>query len=239
MLREIVFDTETTGFDPKNGDKLVEIGALELINHIPTGNVYHQYINPLREVPEQAFQVHGLSTEFLKNYPRFSEIATDFLNFVGDDGILVAHNAHDFDMMFINYELKHNGFKTLENHEVIDTLEIARNKFPNARNSLDALCTRFNIDNSKRTKHGALLDAELLAEVYLELLGGAEPSMNFGETKKDEKEVVFLNNKDKKIRQARVFNIPQEELDAHTAFLKEKINEPLWLQGETVNGENS
>lgn len=239
MLREIVFDTETTGFDPKSGDKLVEIGALELINHIPTGNVYHQYINPLREVPEQAFQVHGLSTEFLKNYPRFSEIAPDFLNFVGDDGILVAHNAFDFDMKFINYELKHNGFRTLENHEVIDTLEIARNKFPGARNSLDALCTRFNIDNSKRTKHGALLDAELLAEVYLELLGGAEPSMNFNEVKENKQEVVFFSTNNKKIRQARVFDLSDEELKIHEDFLKNKINQAIWLQDEDINVENS
>ena len=146
MLREIVFDTETTGFDPHQGDKLVEIGAIELINHIPTGRTYHQYINPLRDMPEEAFKVHGLSTEFLQNYPRFSEIAKDFLNFVGDDGIMVAHNAQ-FDMNFVNYELKHNGFDTLKDHEVVDTLEIAKAKFPSARNNLDALCKRFNIDN--------------------------------------------------------------------------------------------
>ena len=178
MLREIVFDTETTGLSAEQGDRLVEIGAIELINHLPTGRTYHQYINPLREVPEDAFKVHGLSTEFLQNYPKFSDIAKDFLSFVGDDGILVAHNA-GFDMGFINYELKHNGFETLEKHEVIDTLQIARQKFTGAHNSLDALCRRFKIDNSKRTLHGALLDAELLSEVYLELLGGAEPSMNF------------------------------------------------------------
>ena len=213
MLREIVFDTETTGFDPHQGDKLVEIGAIELINHIPTGRTYHQYINPLRDMPEEAFKVHGLSTEFLQNYPRFSEIAKDFLNFVGDDGIMVAHNAQ-FDMNFVNYELKHNGFDTLKDHEVVDTLEIAKAKFPSARNNLDALCKRFNIDNSKRTKHGALLDAELLAEVYLELLGGAEPTMN-------------LNTEEKVVTTADNQNTHEKN---HEAFLNQKIKEALWLK---------
>ena len=226
MLREIVFDTETTGFDPHQGDKLVEIGAIELINHIPTGRTYHQYINPLRDVPEDAFKIHGLSTEFLQNYPRFSEIAKDFLSFVGDDGIMVAHNA-PFDMSFINYELKHNGFDTLNNHEVIDTLEIAKSKFPGARNNLDALCHRYNIDNSKRTKHGALLDAELLAEVYLELLGGAEPSMNLSVEVQKTQEVNTVQNK---VYQVRHFDITQEEEQAHQNFLENKIKEAIWLK---------
>ena len=226
MLREIVFDTETTGFDPHQGDKLVEIGAIELINHIPTGRTYHQYINPLRDVPEDAFKIHGLSTEFLQNYPRFSEIAKDFLSFVGDDGIMVAHNA-PFDMSFINYELKHNGFETLANHEVIDTLEIAKSKFPGSRNNLDALCHRYNIDNSKRTKHGALLDAELLAEVYLELLGGAEPSMNLNIEVQKIQEVNTVQNR---IYEVRHFDITQEEEQAHQNFLENKIKEAIWLK---------
>ena len=229
MLREIVFDTETTGFNPHEGDRLVEIGAIELINHIPTGKTYHQYINPLRDVPEEAFQVHGLSTEFLQNYPRFSEVAKDFLNFVGDDGILVAHNA-TFDMSFVNYELKHNGFDTLKNHEVVDTLEIAKSKFPGARNNLDALCKRFNIDNSKRTKHGALLDAELLAEVYLELLGGVEPSMNLDEVHNSKQTistpVVLKATKHKE----RHFDLTEEEILNHETFLKEKIKDAVWLK---------
>jgi len=229
MLREIVFDTETTGFDPHQGDKLVEIGAIELINHIPTGRTYHQYINPLRDMPEEAFKVHGLSTEFLQNYPRFSEIATDFLNFVGDDGIMVAHNAQ-FDMNFVNYELKHSGFDTLKDHEVVDTLEIAKAKFPSARNNLDALCKRFNIDNSKRTKHGALLDAELLAEVYLELLGGAEPTMNLNT---EEKVVTTADNQnigEKKYLKPRDFILSEEDEKNHEAFLNQKIKEALWLK---------
>lgn len=229
MLREIVFDTETTGLNPKEGDKLVEIGAIELINHIPTGRTYHQYINPMREMPEEAFKIHGLSTEFLSNYPKFSDIAKDFLNFIGEDGIMVAHNA-TFDMNFVNYELKHNGFNTLENHEVVDTLEIAKSKFPGARNNLDALCKRFNIDNSKRTKHGALLDAELLAEVYLELLGGAEPTMSFEPKSSDfsKTETHIINTK---VYEKRSFNITDEEQKQHEAFLQNNLKDALWLKG--------
>ncbi len=227
MLREIVFDTETTGLNPHEGDKLVEIGALELINHLPTGRTYHQYINPLREVPEDAVKIHGLTTEFLKNYPRFSQIAEDFLNFVGDDGVLVAHNA-SFDMNFINYELKHGGFNTLNHHQVVDTLEIAKSKFPGARNNLDALCRRFNIDNSKRTKHGALLDAELLAEVYLELLGGAEPSMNFHIEQNISKKEVNVQSI-KNFKPSRNFLINNKEQEEHEKFLKNKINNAIWL----------
>ena len=230
MLREIVFDTETTGFRPEEGDKLVEIGAIELVNHIPTGRTYHQYINPMRDMPEEAFKIHGLSTEFLKNYPKFSDIAKDFLSFVGDDGIMVAHNAIGFDMRFLNYELKHNGFDTLENHEVVDTLEIAKSKFPGGRNNLDALCKRFNIDNSKRTKHGALLDAELLAEVYLELLGGAEPTMSLEQSKPETSN--FESNKTSlKIYPKRSFSLTEEEQKEHEDFLKSNIKEALWLKG--------
>jgi len=230
MLREIVFDTETTGFKPEEGDKLVEIGAIELINHIPTGRTYHQYINPMRDMPQEAFNVHGLSTEFLSHYPKFSDIAKDFLSFVGDDGIMVAHNAIGFDMRFLNYELKHNGFDTLENHEVVDTLEIAKSKFPGGRNNLDALCKRFNIDNSKRTKHGALLDAELLAEVYLELLGGAEPTMSLEQTTPEISNIE--NNKtSSKTYKKRSFTLSDEEQKEHEDFLKNNIKEALWLKG--------
>lgn len=230
MLREIVFDTETTGLNPKEGDRLVEIGAIELINHIPTGHTYHQYINPMRDVPEEAFKIHGLSNEFLNNYPKFSDIAKDFLAFVGDDGVMVAHNA-SFDMNFVNYELKHNGFDTLDNHEVIDTLRIAKSKFPGAKsNSLDALCKRFNVDNSKRTKHGALLDAELLAEVYLELLGGAEPTMSF---EQNEKASAADNYQEQSLKTytKRSFPINDEEAKLHEDFLKSDIKDALWLKG--------
>lgn len=229
MVREIVFDTETTGFKPEEGERLIEIGAIELINHIPTGRTYHQYINPEKEVPEEAFKVHGLNYEFLKDYPKLSEIAQDFIDFVGEDGILVAHNA-TFDINFINYEFKHHGFKTYSWDRVVDTLEIARNKFPGQRNSLDALCRRFNVDNSARTKHGALLDAELLAEVYLELLGGAEPTMKLETTSQNISLNKTFSENDKLYHQPRDFPLSEEELTMHQTFLEEKIKKPIWLK---------
>ena len=178
-MREIVFDTETTGFDPSDGHKIIEIGAVELDNHLPTGRTYHQYINPERDVPLEAVNVHGLTEEFLKDYPLFSEVVDGFLEFVGD-ATLVAHNA-TFDMNFINYQLKHGGFPVLKN-KVIDTLVMARTKFPGAPATLDALCRRYEIDNSNRTLHGALLDSELLAEVYLELIGGRQRNFGLNDT---------------------------------------------------------
>jgi DNA polymerase-3 subunit epsilon len=174
-MREISFDTETTGLNPRGGDRLVEIGGVELINHVPTGNAYHVYINPQRDMPEGAFKVHGLSEEFLSDKPLFEQVADEFLEFVGD-GTLVIHNAA-FDMGFINMELERCGRRTISNTQVIDTLEIARRKHPSGPNSLDALCSRYGIDNSKRVKHGALLDAEILAEVYLEMIGGKQRAL--------------------------------------------------------------
>ncbi len=171
-MREIVWDTETTGFDPESGDRLVEIGAVELFNHMPTGNTYHQYINPERTMPQEAFAVHGLGDEFLAEKPVFKEVAQKFLDFIGDSKI-VAHNAK-FDMRFINAELKWIGVAPIPMSQSVDTLEIARKKFPGAQNSLDALCRRFGISTA-REKHGALLDSEILAEVYLELIGGRQP----------------------------------------------------------------
>ena len=228
MLREIVFDTETTGLSPQEGDKLVEIGAVELINHMPTGRTYHQYINPERDVPEEVVKVHGLTYDFLKNYPKLYEIAQDFIDFVGDDGILVAHNA-SFDINFINYEFKHKGFPTYPQSRVIDTLEIAREKFPGARNNLDALCRRFNIDNSARTKHGALLDAELLSEVYLELLGGAEPTMKLDAEVVSERKAE-QGQTSRVYRQARNFPLSEQELQEHEKFLTDKITDAIWLK---------
>ncbi|WP_350335746.1 DNA polymerase III subunit epsilon [Coralliovum pocilloporae] len=178
-MREIVLDTETTGLDPKTGDRLVEIGGVELINHIPTGNVYHQYINPERDMPEEAFRVHGLSAEFLSDKPVFADVARAFVDFAAG-AKLVIHNAA-FDMGFINHELRGHGYDPIGNEHVIDTLMMARRKHPAGPNSLDALCSRYGIDNSKRTRHGALLDAELLAEVYIELLGGKQSNLGFGD----------------------------------------------------------
>lgn len=172
-MREIVLDTETTGFDPFTGDRIVEIGAVELHNHVPTGRTYHQYINPERAMPDDAFQVHGLGDDFLRDKPKFAAIAGAFLTFIGD-AKLVIHNA-SFDMKFLNAELGWMGKPSLPMDQAIDTLEIARKKFPGSPASLDALCRRFSIDNSSRTLHGALLDSEILAEVYLELIGGRQP----------------------------------------------------------------
>jgi len=172
-MREIVLDTETTGFDPESGDRIVEIGAVELWNHVATGKTYHQYINPKRAMPEEAFKVHGLGDEFLRDKPVFSDIAQDFVDFIGD-AKLVIHNAA-FDVKFLNAELKWVNRPQIPWEQAIDTLAIARQKFPGSPASLDALCRRFNIDNSSRTLHGALLDSEILAEVYLELIGGRQP----------------------------------------------------------------
>ncbi len=187
-MREIVLDTETTGFEPADGDRLVEIGAIELYNHLPTGRVYHQYINPERSMPRGAYEVHGIGPDLLdppepakpgqvilRDKPLFKSVGQAFLDFVGD-AKLVIHNAA-FDMKFLNFELQKAGFPGIPNNRAIDTLAIARTKFPGSPASLDALCRRFGVDNSSRDKHGALLDSELLAEVYLELVGGRQPDL--------------------------------------------------------------
>jgi len=174
-MREIVLDTETTGFEPSEGDRLVEIGAIELFNHMPTGRTYHQYINPGRSMPAEAFAIHGLGDDFLRDQPRFAEVADAFLEFI-QGGRLVIHNAA-FDMKFLNAELGWIKKPPLPTDTVIDTLLIARRKFPGSPASLDALCRRFGVDNSNRELHGALLDSEILAEVYLELMGGRQPDL--------------------------------------------------------------
>lgn len=227
-MREIVLDTETTGFDPYAGDRLVEIGCVELINHMPTGNTYHQYINPERDVPEDVVKVHGLTTEFLQDKPVFKEIAQDFLDFIGSDK-LVIHNA-SFDMKFLNAELSWIHRDILPMEQSIDTLLIARKLFPGARVNLNELCKRFDVDNSKRTKHGALLDAELLAEVYLELLGGREPGFILDSKNTPsvlELKADTIQTDQKPQRPARPAVYLPGELEAHEAFMK-KINSPLW-----------
>lgn len=174
-MREVILDTETTGLDPLQGHRIVEIGAIELLNHLPTGRSYHTYLNPERDMPKDAEAVHGLSTEFLGDKPAFASVAVEFLDFIADS-VLVIHNA-SFDMGFLNSELARAGHQPLVGERVIDTLQLARRKHPMGPNNLDALCKRYNVDNSKRAKHGALLDAELLAEVYLELIGGRQTSL--------------------------------------------------------------
>jgi len=174
-LREIVLDTETTGLDPRDGHRVVEIGCVELLNHLPTGETFHVYLNPERDMPDEAFQIHGLSAEFLSDKPTFADIAQDFTDFIRDT-VLVIHNA-SFDARFLNAELARVDQPAIAEEQLLDTLAIARARHPTGPVSLDALCRRYGIDNSGREKHGALLDSELLAEVYLELIGGRQPDL--------------------------------------------------------------
>jgi DNA polymerase III subunit epsilon len=185
-MREIIFDTETTGLSPREGHRLVEIGCIEVINRFPTGKVFHKYLNPERDMPFEAFEIHGLSSEFLKDKPLFADVANEFEAFISG-AQLVAHNA-GFDIGFINAEFARVGKPPITMDRVVDTVVLARRKFPGAKASLDALCARFGVDNSKRTKHGALLDAEILAEVYSELLGGKQSALVLDQTQ--EREVV-------------------------------------------------
>lgn len=226
-MREIVLDTETTGMDPVDGDKLVEIGCIELENHMPTGRTYHQYINPERDVPAEAVAVHGLTYERLKKEPTFGEVVGDFLDFIGNDAKLVIHNA-EFDMKFINAEIKTYGFASVDPKRVIDTLAMARKKFPGSPANLDALCRRFNIDNTSRTLHGALLDSELLAEVYLELLGGRQRGLGIDVVQEEREETVEISVKKERIfRPAREFEVSAEELEAHQKMM-DYLNDPIW-----------
>lgn len=230
-IRQIVFDTETTGFDPAEGHKIIEIGAVEVLNYIPTGKTFHRYINPERDVPLEAVNVHGLTEAFLKDYDIFSVVVPDFLEFIGD-AALVAHNA-EFDMNFMNYQLKHGGFPILKN-QVIDTLVIARQKFPGAPANLDALCRRYDIDNSNREFHGALLDSELLAEVYIELMGGRQRGLELDDdasTNTVQQASARENTRPKKPqREPRIFELCESELKAHQEMLEKEIKSPIWNQ---------
>jgi DNA polymerase-3 subunit epsilon len=229
-MREIVLDTETTGFDPETGDRLVEIGAVELKGHMPTGRTYHQYINPEREVPQEAVDVHGLTLDFLRDKPLFHEIVEDFLEFIGDDAKLVIHNAA-FDMKFLNAELKWLGKPLLPWERAIDTLEIARRKFPGSPASLDALCRRYSIDNSARTLHGALLDSEILAEVYLELIGGRQPDLVLADSSTSEtKTDIKITIKPKTRPTPLAARLSAEEKEAHAAFVSAMGENSLWAK---------
>lgn len=226
-MREIVLDTETTGLDPADGHRLVEVGCVELVNHLPTGRVFHRYVNPERDMPVEAFNVHGLSAEFLADHPVFAELAADFLEFLGD-APLVIHNA-EFDMRFINFELKRLGFPAIPLSRALDTLQIARQRFPGAPATLDALCRRFDIDNAARTRHGALLDAELLAEVYLELAGGRQPGLALtAAAAKDARSTAAVRREP---RAPRPHAATAEELAAHAAFVA-TLKTPLWLTAD-------
>jgi DNA polymerase-3 subunit epsilon len=225
-MREIIFDTETTGFDPKNGDRLVEIGCIEMVNRVATGSTFHAYFNPQRSMPAEAEAVHGLSDAFLADKPLFATRALEFLEYIGDSP-LVAHNA-GFDFNFINAELTACGHPIVGLHRMIDTVALAKVRHPGAKLSLDALCSRYGIDRSHRTKHGALLDAELLAQVYVELRGGRQIGLELvAETTEIVTEIKVLTRKDRIFRQPRPHAATVEELAAHTAFLK-TVDTPLW-----------
>lgn len=230
-MREIIFDTETTGLDPKNGDRLVEIGCVEMVNRVATGATYHCYFNPQRDMPAEAERVHGLSEAFLADKPLFAEKAAEFLDFIGD-APMVAHNA-GFDFGFINAELTMAGHEPVSFDRMVDTVKIARQKHPGAKNSLDALCTRYGIDRSHRTKHGALLDAELLAQVYVELLGGRQIGMELAaQTTVITETVTEISTqapRQRTLREPRPHHASEEELAAHGAFLN-SIKEPIWFQ---------
>jgi DNA polymerase-3 subunit epsilon len=229
-MRHIVLDTETTGFNAETDDRLVEIGAVEVFNYVPTGRIFHKYINPQREVSAGAVAVHGLTYERLQNEPLFAEIYDEFMEFIGD-APLVIHNA-EFDMRFLRAEAKRMGMPQLPMDRAIDTLAIARKKFPGAPNSLDALCKRFNVDNSSRTYHGALLDALLLADVYLELAGGAQPDLVL------QSKSVSVSADGRRITDEvttvkswpiRDFTIPADEEQAHQDMVA-SIKGALWSQ---------
>lgn len=222
-MREIVLDTETTGLDPAKGHRVIEIGCVELLNAIPTGQTFHVYINPERDIPEEAFQVHGISAEFLAGKPVFSQISADLLNFLGD-GKIIAHNA-EFDLRFLNAEFGSLELPPIGLDRVIDTLALARRKYPGSPNSLDALCARFGVDASRRAKHGALLDAEILAEVYAELIGGRQAALVFAAGRTSETAAGGLRTQRLKPPAS---GLSEDELEAHRAFVAGLGGKPIW-----------
>ena len=225
-MREIVFDTETTGLDPAGGHRLVEIGCIEILNAIPTGQHFHAYLDPRRDMPDEAFRVHGLSIEFLTGKPLFADVAEAFLDFIAD-ARLVAHNA-EFDMRFVNAELALLSRPPLGMERVVDTLALARRRHPGAPNSLDALCSRYGIDNSRRTRHGALLDAEILAEVYAELTGGRQTSLLLATVP------AAFERRRAGTRQERTAPLAPQvsaaEHERHAAFVAELGQNAIWLR---------
>lgn len=227
-LREIVLDTETTGLEPADGHRIVEIGAVELFNHVPTGRTYHQYINPERPVPKEAFEVHGLGDDFLRDKPVFKAIGQTFLEFI-EESPLVIHNAA-FDMKFLNAELAWAGLSRLSADRALDTLMIARKKYPGSPASLDALCRRFGVDNSTREKHGALLDSEILAEVYLELIGGRQPDLVLaGQAGQKSGTVDQPDWRPRPRPQALPPRVTPTEAAAHAAFVAALGETAVWL----------
>lgn len=226
-MREIVLDTETTGMEPAEGHRIIEIGCVELDNAIPTGRHWHAYINPERSVPQEAVAVHGLDYDFLKDKPTFGEIVGDYLDFT-QGAHLVIHNAA-FDVKFLNAEIKPFGFGAIDNSRVIDTLTMAREKFPGSPANLDALCRRFQIDNEARDLHGALLDAELLARVYLELIGGRQHGLSLADDSPESSDMTGMSapGRERDYRPPRQFPVREDEKQAHDALM-EKLDDPVW-----------
>ncbi len=238
-MREIVLDTETTGLSPADGHRIIEIGALELVHHIPTGETYHIYINPERPIDPGAAAVHGITDERVAGEPIFADIIDDFLSFIGSSP-LVIHNA-PFDMGFINAELERCGKPLLASERAIDTLVMARKKFPGGQASLDALCRKFRIDNSHRDFHGALVDADLLAEVYIELLGGKQQDLTLAASDMLSVEVAAVSDikpKQVTLRPARPHSANSEELSAHDEFVAQ-MKKPLWRRFDAKSGSNT
>jgi DNA polymerase-3 subunit epsilon len=228
MQREIVFDTETTGLDPARGDRLIEIGCIEIVNRIPTGREFHHYINPERDVHPDAVAVHGLTFEFLKDKPVFAAICDMFLEFIGD-APLVAHNA-TFDYGFINAELARLSKPPVAAHRIVDTLQIARRKHPAGPNSLDALCKRYGVDNTKRTKHGALMDAALLAQVYVELLGERQATLGLAERSGGSARARIDGGKARQRPEPLPPRLTPEQVEAHKAFVGTLGPDAVWLK---------
>ena len=225
-MREIVLDTETTGFDHAEDDRIVEIGCIELINHVPSGEHFQRYLNPERDMPPGAFAVHGLSAEFLADKPLFADVVEEFLAFVGDDALII-HNA-GFDLGFLDAEMARLGRPALARDRVIDTLALARRKFAGSPASLDALCRRFAIDSSARELHGALLDAELLAEVYLALIGGRQPGLGLGaEAAESETQPIAAGDNGSAARRPRRHEPSPAERESHEAFI-DNMKDPIW-----------
>ena len=227
-MREIVMDTETTGLDPLRGDRLVEIGCVEIFNRMPTGQTFHRYFNPERDMPAEAFAVHGLSSEFLADKPFFADEVDAFLEFIGD-APLVIHNA-SFDVGFINAELDRVKRRLIPREQLVDTLLLARRKHPGVSNRLDDLCSRYAIDNSHRTKHGALLDAELLAEVYVDLIGARQSQLILA----SETTEIRVGAAGEMLRRQRptplVIRITDADRDAHRAFVATLGEKPIWME---------
>lgn len=229
-MRQIVLDTETTGLDPATGDRIIEVAAIELFNFIPTGGTFHRLIDPEREVPEESTRVHGFTTEMLRGKPRFADIADELLAFLGEDEI-IAHNA-PFDFGFLDAEFVRIGKPRLDRARMVDSLALAKRRYPGLPNSLDALCRRLGVDNSMRTSHNALLDVKLLAEVFLELMGGKQPGLELAAApgRRAGPELAEVTAAAPVARTPRLIAPTEAELAAHAAFVTKKLKEALWLQ---------